>query len=193
MKKLIAIAVAGLLAVSAQAAPEVIRLDSLAAAAYGASYVTIVDHSDLSDAFATNHTYELEYSIPAKVGLTLAGVLLDEPFNDAVALGAANAVTNSIALTVGDGTTGNYFLKSTQVAEDSTPVYVQFAPLGAALALQTATISGTSVVTNVVTSLQGQKYYPTTGKVTYLFTADAATVVTNLTKGRVKIFWRELR
>lgn len=197
MKKLIATLAAGLFAAYAYAAPEIVRLDSREAAAYGASYMTVIKASDLSAFTQTNGAHGITSAVPAKVGLTMAGMILEEAFNDSIALGAANAVTNSILLTIGDGTTGNYYLQSTQIAEDSTEVFVQFAPLGAALTAQTLALTGTvqnvAVVTNIVTSLQGQKYYGAGGVVVYTFTGAGNTIPANLTKGRLKVYWRELR
>lgn len=185
------------LALSAWAAPETVRLDSRESAAYGASYVTVITYADLTSFTETNGTYAITSSVPAKVGLTMAGMILETPFNDDIAITASNAVTNSITLAIGDGTTSGYFMQPTQVAEDSTGVFVQFAPLGAAITKQTLTLTGTvqnvAVVTNIATSLQGQRYYPSAGSVVYSFAGSGDTVWPKLTKGKVKIYWRELK
>jgi hypothetical protein len=123
----------------------------------------------------------------------MAGALLSTAFDDA--RGAAS--TNSILLTIGDGSDTDYFMASTQIAADSTEVFVQFAPLGAALTPQTLALTGTvqnvAVVTNIATSLQGQKYYSTAGTVVYTFTGAGGVIPSSLTAGELKIYWRELK
>jgi len=194
MKKLFAIFTAGFVTFSASAL-ETVRLDSLGSAAYGATYVQILDFNDLVPFGAlTNATVGITSSVPAKVGLTMAGMILEVPFQDNANSGA-NQTTNSITLSVGDGVSATYYMAATQVAADSTEVFVQFAPLGAALTLQTAPLgtNGHAVVTNVVTSLQGQKYYPAAGVKVYTFATAGGTILGNMTAGRVKIYWRELK
>jgi len=128
----------------------------------------------------------------------MAGMILETAFNDSIALGAANAVTNSILLTIGDGTDADYFLTSTQIAADGTEVFVQFGPAGGVtitpqtLAL-TGTVNNVSVVTNIATSLLGQKYYAAAGNVVYTFTGAGGTIPADLTQGRLKVYWRELK
>jgi hypothetical protein len=45
----------------------------------------------------------------------------------------------------------------------------------------------------VVTSLQGQKYYAAAGVKVYTFTTAGDTILGNMTAGRLKVFWRELK
>lgn len=199
MKKLFAIIAAVALITATTQAQELIRLDSLESAAYGASYVTIIDYGDMTSWTQTNGTHGITSSVPAKVGLTMAGMILETAFNDSIALGAASAVTNSILLTIGDGSDTDYYLASTQIAADGTEVFVQFAPLGAAMTLQTGTVTNNggspavAVVTNVATALQGQKYYSAAGSVVYTFTGSGGNIPANLTAGKLKVYWRELK
>lgn len=194
MKKLIAslLAIFALGAFTASAV-EIVRLDSREAAAYGASYVTIIKAADMASFTETNGTHGITSSVPAKVGLTMAGALLSTAFDDA----RGTASTNSILLTIGDGSDTDYYLASTQIAADSTEVFVQFAPLGAALTAQTLALTGTvqnvAVVTNIATSLQGQKYYSTAGTVVYTLTGAGGVIPSSLTAGELKIYWRELK
>jgi hypothetical protein len=196
MKKLYAIILAGLISLPAMAL-ETSRLDSLGSAAYGATYVQILDFNDLLPFGAlTNATVGITSAVPAKVGLTMAGMILETAFQDNANSGA-NQTTNSITLSVGDGTTATYYMSATEIAADGTEVFVQFAPLGAAITIQdlalTGTVQNVKVVTNVVTSLQGQKYYAAAGVKVYTFTTAGDTILGNMTAGRLKVYWRELK
>lgn len=208
MKKVLSIIAAGLLGLSVYAAPEIVRLDSLEAAAYGASYVTIIEYDDFAAFTETNGTHGITSSIPAKVGLTMAGMILETAFNDA----RGSASTNSMLLTIGDGSDADYFLTSTEVAADSTEVFVQFSPVGAGTIVSTPTLQ-TVAVTNsavedtfpatLVTNLTiastftgsrlGQKYYSAAGSVVYTFTGAGGVIPSSLTSGKLKIYWRELK
>lgn len=207
MKKLIAILAAGVFTVSAYAAPEIVRLDSREAAWYGASYVTIIEYDDLAAFTQTNGTHGITNAVPAKTGLTLAGAILETAFNDSIALGAAGAVTNSIILTVGDGSDADYFLASTEIAADGTEVFVQFSPVGSGTIVVTpqttliyptgTTNAGPAVMTNATAAFTGarlgQKYYAAAGNVVYTFAGSGDTIPANLTQGRLKVYWRELK
>ena len=208
MKKLyvslIAVALLGLTA----RAQETIRLDSLESAAYGATYVTIIDAEDLASFGAvTNATVAITSTVPAKVGLTMAGMILEAGFNDSIALGATGAITNSILLTVGDGSDADYFLTSTQIAADGTEVFVQFSPVASgtiAITPQTTLIypagttnAGPAVMTNATAAFTGSrlgaKYYAASGSVVYTLVTAGDTVLEDISTGKLKIYWRELK
>lgn len=211
MKKLIAVFAALVVAVPAFAAIETVRLDSLESAAYGASYVSIIEAEDLAAFGAlTNATVGITSAVPAKVGLTMAGMILETAFNDSIALGAANAITNSITVKIGDGSDDDYYLTATQIAADGTEVFVQFTPVAAGSIVSTPTIQ-TSIVTNnggaptfaAVTNLTiastftgsrlGQKYYSAAGTVVYTLTTTGDTILEDISVGKLKIYWRELK
>jgi len=137
MKKLFACLIAGFISLPAMAL-ETERLDSLGSAAYGATYVQTITYADLNAFGAiTNVTVGITSSIPAKVGLTMVGMILEEAFQDTVALNTANATTNDLQISIGDGSNATYFQTATQIAADDTEVFVQFNPVA----------SGTIVIT----------------------------------------------
>jgi hypothetical protein len=206
MKKVLAILVAGLMAGAAYAAIETVRLDSLESAAYGASYMQIIEYDDLTPFGAlTNATVGITSAVPAKVGLTMAGMILEVAFQDGANSGA-NATTNSITVAIGDGSDADYFLTATEVAADGTEVFVQFSPVASgAIAITPQTVSVTNnggspavvVMTNATAAFTGSrlgaKYYASAGVVVYTFATAGDTILGNLQTGRLKVYWRELK
>lgn len=173
-------------------------LDSIEAATYGASHVQEITYEDMAEWIQTNGTHGVTSSIPAGSGLTFVGMTLPTAFNDSIALGAASAVTNSLLLTVGDGSDVDYYMTSTQIAADGTEVFVQFAPIGGvSITPQTLALTGTvqnvAVVTNVATALLGDKYFSSAGSVIYTFTGAGGHIPADLEQGAVRLFWRLIR
>jgi hypothetical protein len=211
MKKLFACLIAGFISLPAMAL-ETERLDSLGSAAYGATYVQTITYADLNAFGAiTNVTVGITSSIPAKVGLTMVGLILEEAFQDTGALNTANATTNDLQITIGDGSDADYFLTATQIAADGTEVFVQFTPVAAGtivvtpqtLAL-TGTVQNVAVMTNATAAFTGsrlgQKYYSAAGVTVYTFVGAGlkgagipGDVMSAYTSGKLKVYWRELR
>jgi PAB1-binding protein PBP1 len=213
MKKLFACLIAGFISLPAMAL-ETVRLDSLGASAFGATYVQTIDFADLNTFGAiTNVTVGITSAIPAKVGLTMVGMILETAFQDTGALETANATTNSLTISVGDGSVATYYMAATQIAADGTEVFVQFTPVASgtiAITPQTVAITNNgggpvhAVLTNATAAFTGtrlgQKYYPTGGVVVYTFIGAGlkgagipGDVMSAYTSGKLKVFWRELR
>lgn len=181
MKKLIVIAIVAITA-SASFAWELQPLDLNGRATYNATHQTIIDYRDFADVTDTNTALSITQAVPAKVGMALVGMVLEQPFDGS---GVSTAITQSVALKIGDGSDDDLFLTSTELASDGSEVFIKYAPLGS------VTIGATGVVTAV--SSLGVKYYGTAGDVVYTFTPAAKHSLAVQTQGRVKLFWHELK
>ncbi len=160
----------------------------------GATHVAVFTYEDLT-ATATNTAQTFTNAIPAKYGMEFVAMVLDTAFDT----GNTN-YTGSCALKVGDGSTTDLLMSSTELASDGTEVWVQFAPLAAytvsgtgqtntvvsavarTLATNTFTYlnASTNLATNSIVYVSGVT--PTTGSVTSLLSVTSAT--TGTAKGR---------
>lgn len=181
MKKLFGVIAAVFIVagVYAQSGPEIVRLDSLGSARYDADFVSIFDVDDFTNTNA-NPTVAVTSSVPAKTVLRLSGAVLKQAFDDGL-----TTRTNSVALTIGDGSDADLFLTSTELAADGTEVWVNFAPVGS------VNIGATGEVTAVTAN--GVKYYASAGSVVYTFTCTDATYPSDFTAGKLEVYWRELK
>jgi hypothetical protein len=120
----------------------------------------------------------------------------------------------SVALTVGDGSTANLFLASTELASDGSEVYFKFAPLASAAVSQTIVSSNmvvcaaadtngvvTSIVTNPVVrsvtaatsaiTVLGEKFYSSAGDIVFTFTpTDTPEALDDNSSGSVTVYFQ---
>lgn len=181
MNKFIAIIAAALVA-SVSFALELQPLDTQGRATYNATHQAILDFGDFSDTTTTNTSLSITQAVPAKVGMALVGMVLEKPFDGS---GVSTAITQSVSLKIGDGSDDDLYLTATEMASDSSEVFIKYAPLGS------VTIAATGVVTAV--SSLGVKYYSTAGDIVYTITPAAQHSLSAQTEGRVKLFWHELK
>jgi len=159
----------------------VVRLDSLGSARFDADIVSIFKASDFTNT-NRNPTVAVTSSVPAKTIMSMSALRLKVAFDDP----NGTASTNSITISIGDGTDADLFLTATEVAADSTEVWLRLAPVG-------ATASGLDTnVTTQITAL-GTKYYATAGNVVYTFTGLGGVIPSQLDVGNLEIYWREVK
>jgi len=163
---------------AARAASGLYPLPAEAMAKYGATHEFVASFSDLTA--ATNTAQTLTFAVEAKQAVALVGFVLDEAFDDGSAL-----TTNSLALTIGDGTDADLYLTSTELASDGTEVFFKFAPIG------TVTITATSA-TAVAVSALGQKVYTADDTVDFVFTPDSLSAPADFTVGKLRALFRIL-
>jgi len=203
MKKLCVVLALSLFGMAATA-QEVIRMDSLQASALGANYQTIFTYADFSSFTTTNSAAVITSTVPAKIGLSLVAMVLETAFDGS---GVSTSYTQSVTVKVGDGSDDDYFLTSTELASDGTEVFVKYgAPTAYAVTATTTSLVYTagdaSIKTQaIVTAVSGaatasalnQKYFSAAGTVVYTFTPSAEISLSQMTSGRVKFYWRELK
>lgn len=180
MKKLFSIISVGLIALSASAI-DYQPLDVMGRATYSATHQSVLTFSDLSAVAATNTSLAITQAVPAKVGMALVGLVLEKAFDGS---GVSTAITQSVTIKIGDGSDDDLFLTSTELASDSSEVFIKYAPIGS------VTISSTGVVTAV--SALGVKYYSASGDIVYTVTPAAQHSLGAMTQGKVKLLWRKL-
>jgi hypothetical protein len=98
-------------------------------ARWGATHVLEVSYADFAGTTATNTAKAITIALPAKTAAEFRAIILDAAFDT----GNTN-FTGSVALKVGDGSTTDLYLTTTELASDGTEVFVKFAPVVSAAA-----------------------------------------------------------
>lgn len=162
-------------------------------AAKSATHCWEFNYTDFAANTTTNVAVYITNAIPAKTSVEFKGLMLDKAFE------TADPWTNSVSLTVGDGSTADLFLTATELASDGTEVFVKFDQPHAftiANTYQTVEIYGTNAVTNVTSvatvSEKGRKLYPAAGSLVATFTPMGMEAMASNYVGKVRLYFRLL-
>lgn len=207
MKAIAGMVMAALVTMAAQAGT-LYPLDAVSGAGLGgATHVLVIRYDDADIQAETNDN----------TALTIAGISVDAP--QGVELIASQLVqafdgtswdTNSVAMTVGDGTDADLFLQSQELASDGTEVFLKFgrrpdATISTAVTKDTTTITyltglsttgSTAVVTNTYVSAtgaaadMGRKVYTSDDTVDVVLTPSATRSLADNTAGEVRLYFR---
>jgi hypothetical protein len=201
---LVAVGLVG--AVGVAKAADVYPLDVASAAAYGASHVAVFSHADLTeDEAGVPQTNVTAFAVPANTYVEFVRAVLRVPFDT-----ASTTDTNTVALTIGDGSDADLYLASMQLAVDDTEVYVQGPAVGAltstaaftfqrGTALDVNSTTNSLVITNVTAAitgtaaLAGAKFYTSADTIDFLWTPGAGATLANQTEGEIWTYWRVVR
>lgn len=164
----------------------------------GANHMALFKYGDFSACTLTNTAYYFTNTIPGGWAVEFVALAMDQAFNT----GNTN-YTQSCALEVGDGSDGDYFLSSTELARDGTEVYVKYGrphDYTIALTLQKHLVTdGTNTfqaVTNATATATvselGRKLYPTGGNLVFKFTPNVNESLSANTAGTVRLYFRLL-
>jgi len=167
------------------------------AVAVGATHAVTLEHTDLTTA-TTNTAQVFNVPVLAKQGVEVVAYVLREAFQDVATNG-----NNTLTLTVGDGSTADLFLTSTEMCVDGTEVYLKFPTLNA------GTVALTPTTTNLVNTTDGwtnavwiaataaftpaarnQKVYTADGNLVLTVTPHTNYAVSAMDKGKVEVFFR---
>jgi hypothetical protein len=148
----------------------------------------VIKASDFTQT-ATNTAEAFSNSIPTNCIVQFEYLALHTPFDN-----GTNAFTTSTALTIGDGTTANLYLESTELNVDGTEIL--FRP---AVSMTTGT-----VLTNLIAAatnynstflrapaagVVGYKVYTTAAPVVLTFTPNSDEALSTLTSGEVRLYF----
>lgn len=171
----------------------------------GATHMAVFKSTDFSASTTSNTALLVTNSIPASCSVEIVAMVLDTPFS----VGTTN-YTDSCLLTIGDGSDGDYFMSSTELASDGTEVIVQFGrPTGYTLvstptatttnlvyldastnATTNAVVTGVSVASVATPAELGRKLYATAGSLVFTFTPDANQALSAFVAGEVRVYFR---
>jgi len=142
----------------------------------GATHAVTLDVADLT---TTNGNTAQTFSVPvlAKQGASVVAYTLETAFQD-----TAPVTNNTLALTVGDGSTADLFLTSTEMCVDGTEVYLKFPE---------AVYNSTGQATNVTLAARS-KVYTADGNMVLTVTPKAANGVSEMDTGKVTLYVRIL-
>jgi hypothetical protein len=166
-------------------------------------------YADFAAVTATNTALTSSNAVPANTLVRAVGMKLNTAFDT-----ANTNYTGSVALTVGDGSTANLFLASTELASDGSEVYFKFAPLASAAVSQTiattnliyasaadtngavtafktnVVVASASAATSAITVL-GEKFYSAAGNIVFTFTpTDTPEALDDNSSGSVTVYFQ---
>jgi hypothetical protein len=180
MTMLVAVAVAGW----AQAASLRAVTVNESAAKGGATHVVALTADDLAagTTVAEALTNTTVFAVAANTYVEFLGMELVTAFattNDAV-------WTNSLTLTVGDGTDADLYLAATQLAADNTEVFFALPPVPAV----SVPVGATNVTVAGSVTVYGRKLYTGADTIDFLLTPGASLALDANAVGEVLTYWR---
>jgi len=164
-----------MLLITGYAQAQTIRaLPLTAKAEHGATHAVVIDYNDFTTT-TTNTAETLTVNVSAKQAVQVMGMTLDAAFDT-----STTGFTNSLAMTIGDGTDADLYLTSTELASDGSEVWFKFGRSIYESGDTTTVLVGAAGVTNsYVTALTVSSYTLTNMTQSYQ-AQDDIPVVTNI-------------
>jgi len=183
------ILVAALLVGSIAQAQTMKQLTEQEKADTSANWVYTLKYGDFNVA-STNTAETNTVNILAKQGFRVVAMTLPTAFET----GSSALWTTSVGVVVGDGTDADLFLTSTELASDSTEVFLKYGRSGfQTLSLNTINLSSGSTNYNAVTNVtisqtEGTKVYTSDDTIDFIFTPSNEEMLSSNTAGEVRFY-----
>lgn len=160
-----------------------------------ANWVYTFKYGDFNVA-STNTAETNTVNILAKQGFRVVAMTLPTAFDT----GSSALWTTSVGVVVGDGSDADLFLTSTELASDSTEVFLKYGRSGfQTLSLNTAIITNeakSAAITNIYTAVtnatisqtEGTKVYTSDDTIDFIFTPSNEEMLSSNTAGEVRFY-----